>query len=214
MSTPQGAPVLHGRDLRCERGNRSIFSGLAFGLARGGLLEVRGPNGSGKTSLLRMVCGFLQPAAGRIEWDGQPVGSLGEEFRAHLAYVGHLNGIKEELVPAENLAFAARLAGLPADPGEIASALRAFSLPAASRLPCRYLSQGQKRRLALARLGLSKSRDLWVLDEPFAALDAQGIDVVRSMLEQHLSGGGMVMLTTHQEVPIRGAAIQRIEFGA
>ena len=211
MSGPDGSPNLRARALSCERGNRRIFDGLDFTLRGGGLLQVCGPNASGKTSLLRMVCGLLQPAAGTVEWDGLPISSLDEEYYRHLAYVGHLNGIKDELDAAENLTIGANLAGLPAEKNRVAAALREFGLQSSSRQTCKFFSQGQKRRLALARLRLSQTRRLWVLDEPFAALDTSGIEVLQKLLEEHLGGGGLAILTTHQEIPVKTASVERIE---
>lgn len=211
MSAPLARSALHASGLQCVRGDRRVFDGVAFDLANGGLLHVRGPNGSGKTSLLRIVCGLLQPAAGSIEWNGRPIHALGEEYHQDLAYFGHLNALKDEMKAGENLRFCARLAGVPATQALIGAALREFAVDGLAHLPCKFLSQGQKRRLALARLRLSGTRAVWVLDEPFAALDAAGIEVVRLVIEEHLERGGLVLLTTHQEVAIAAHAIQSIE---
>jgi heme exporter protein A len=211
MDRTPDAPLLRARNLECVRGERRLFSGVSFDLARGALLQVRGPNGSGKTSLLRMICGLLPPESGELSCNGLPIRELGEEYRALLAYVGHHNAVKDELDPAENLRYAAKIAGLSATAADLDEALRAFGLEAA-RLPCRLLSQGQKRRAALARLKLSAARPLWVLDEPFSALDAGGIAITRSSIETHLAAGGGVILTTHQEVEFAGPVVQSIDF--
>jgi heme exporter protein A len=203
--------VLRGTGLECTRGGRRLFSSLSFDLAAGALLQVRGANGSGKTSLLRIVCGLLTPDAGEISWDGRGISGLGEEYRDRLAYVGHLNAIKDELEPGENLRYSSQIAGVSATAAELDEALRAFGLNRA-RLPCKLLSQGQKRRAALARLKLSHARSLWVLDEPFSALDAEGVAVTRSLIEAQLARGGAVMFTTHQDVAFAGHTPQRIEF--
>ena len=211
MSSTADAPLLRARGLECVRGGRRLFSGISFDLAGGGLLQVRGANGSGKTSLLRIVCGLLPPDGGDISWNARAVRELGEEYRANLAYIGHLNSIKEELDPSENLRYAASIAGLSATTAEIDDALHSFGLAGAG-LPCKLLSQGQKRRAALARLKLSGTRPLWVLDEPFSALDAKGVAVTRSLIEAHLAAGATVIFTTHQEVAFGGRTIQSIEF--
>ena len=213
-ANPSGANMLRAAGLACVRGERRLFADISFTLSAGTLLEVRGPNGSGKTSLLRIVCGLLAPAAGEIAWNGQSIRELDESYRACLAYVGHLNGVKDELDAAENLAIAARLAGLAADSGTITNALREFGLAGYERLPCKLLSQGQKRRAALARLALSGARTLWVLDEPFAALDSAGVAQTRSLVEAHLARGGIAVLTTHQDVELAAASMQRIELNA
>ena len=211
MSAPPARSALHASGLQCVRGDRRVFDGIGFDLANGGLLRVRGPNGSGKTSLLRMVCGLLQPAAGNIEWNGRGIDALGEEYYRDLAYIGHLNAVKDELKAGENLRFCARLAGVPATEALIDATLREFAFDGLEHLPCKFLSQGQKRRLALARLRLSATRAVWVLDEPFAALDAAGIEAVRLVVEEHLERGGLVLLTTHQEVAVAARDIQSIE---
>jgi heme exporter protein A len=203
--------MLRAAGLACVRGERPLFSDISFTLSAGTLLEVRGPNGSGKTSLLRIVCGLLAPESGEISWSNRPIRELGEEYRANLAYVGHLNAVKDELDPAENLRHAARLAGLPAEDAALAEALAAFELDDCRHLPCKLLSQGQKRRVALARLKLSRARALWVLDEPLAALDARATQLARSLIEAHLAAGGIAILTLHQKTDISAPAVQRLE---
>ncbi|MGH8705002.1 MAG: cytochrome c biogenesis heme-transporting ATPase CcmA [Burkholderiales bacterium] len=205
--------LLRAEGLECVRGERRLFGGIGFALASGTLLEVRGPNGSGKTSLLRMVGGLLPPAAGTITWKGRPIAELADEFRAELAHVGHLDAVKPELDALENLRLAARVAGFDAAPEGAASALREFGLAGFERLPCKSLSQGQRRRVALARLKLAGARTLWLLDEPFASLDAAGTARVRAVLEEHLRAGGAALLSTHHELEVAAPAAQRIELG-
>ena len=151
------------------------------------------------------------PTAGRIAWNGADIRALGEEFRACLAYLGHLNAVKAELNAAENVRYAARLAGLPADDHAVVAALTRFGLEAYRALPCHALSQGQRRRVALARLQLSSARPLWILDEPFSALDSDALHTTQEVLESHLERGGMIVLTTHQDVPLRASSVRRIE---
>lgn len=211
MNAPLDEHVLRTTGLECVRGERRLFSNISFTLAGGTLLQVLGPNGSGKTSLLRIACGLLAPAAGEISWNGRPIRELAENYHAVLAYIGHLNAIKDELDAAENLALTAQLAGLPGNAGAIADALQGFGLAACQRLPCKLLSQGQRRRAALARLKLSGGRPLWILDEPFTALDAAGMGYARALIEAHLAAGGVVMLTTHQEIDVTAPSTQRLE---
>lgn len=197
--------------LECARGERTLFRDLGFSLKPGTLLEVRGENGSGKTSLLRAICGLLAPVAGEIRWNGTPAKELGDEYRAHIAYLGHLNGLKEELSAVENLAIAVPLAGVPVTEAAIEDTLRRLGLARCLHLPCRYLSQGQKRRAALSRVMLCETREVWILDEPFAALDVAAVAYLKSLIEAHLARGGMVLLTTHQEVPLSAPHTQRVE---
>jgi len=184
--------------LACERGGARLFAELSFSLAPGGLLRVRGANGSGKTTLLRALAGLTRPAAGEVRRNGTP-----------FLFIGHSAGVKDELTVLENLEFSARLSGLR-EP-ECKKALEQLGIARLADLPARYLSQGQRRRAALARLALSASIPLWLLDEPFAALDSAGIAQVSALCSAHLAGGGMLVLTSHQDVAIASAAAQSVE---
>ena len=199
--------------LECVRGERRLFTGVNFELKPQTLLEVRGANGSGKTSLLRLLCGLLAPASGRIAWNGSDIHAAGEEYRAQIAYIGHLNAVKDELSGLENLLYSARVAGLACDAASADKALRELGLSDFRRLPCKALSQGQRRRVALARLHLSAARPLWILDEPFAALDSAACELVHARLESHLQLGGMVVLSTHHDMAISAHSTQRLELG-
>jgi heme exporter protein A len=194
--------------LACVRQGKTLFTGLSLQLGAGESLRVAGANGSGKTSLLRILCGLLPPDAGEVRWQGERIRSLREEYARELVYLGHAPAVKDELTPEENLAIASRLSGMEVPPEKIQSALARFQVPGSF---VKRLSQGQKRRAALARLCLSEAVPLWLLDEPFTALDAAGVEILRSLLENHVRGGGMVAYTTHQDPGI--AASRVLELG-
>ncbi len=189
--------MLEAADLRCERGGRVLFERLSFRLGAGEFLRVSGANGSGKTSLLRVLCGLLTPSRGNVRWKGEPVAALREEYARQLVYLGHAPAVKGDLTAEENLSIACTLAGVAASRDAVKSALARFALP--DDVPVRRLSQGQRRRAALARLALSGGVPLWLLDEPFAALDAEGIERLGALLSGHAEKGGAIVFTTHQD---------------
>ena len=196
--------------LSCSRGERHLFSDVSLTVMPGTLLAVMGENGSGKTSLLRMLSSLLSPNGGAILWEGKDIRQLKELYCAQLTYIGHLNGIKEDLTPIENLKVAACLTGDESSGAIVQKALEAVGLrQSAHRLPTRVLSQGQKRRVALARLWLS-TRPLWLLDEPFTSLDAAATRYLTQRLQSHLSNGGMVVVATHQEVALPTDSVQHL----
>lgn len=204
--------MLEAINLTCQRGDRTLFEGLGLQLAAGEVLQVAGPNGAGKTSLLRMLCGLTQPVAGEVRWHGRPLAAAGEGFRRDLLYLGHQNAVKEELSALENLHVTTDLAGTPLTDAEARAALEQIGLGGRETLPAKVLSQGQKRRVALSRLLVSRAA-LWVLDEPLTALDVAAIGLIQSRLAAHVAGGGMVVLTTHQPVEVPGFGVRRIELG-
>jgi heme exporter protein A len=188
--------------LECMRGDRRLFAGVSFGLRAGGGLAVQGANGAGKTSLLRILVGLSPPAAGEVSWSGTPIRSLGDAYRREVVYCGHANGLKDDLSAVENVLAAASLAGRPVGRDAALAALDHAGAAAAADLPVRSLSQGQKRRTALAQLVLARAR-LWILDEPAAALDAGGIAWLAAALDAHLESGGVAVVTSHQPLPTR-----------
>jgi len=198
--------MLEAADLECARGGKTLFRGLSFALSAGEALRIAGPNGAGKTSLLRILCGLAAPAAGEVRWKGEPIRALREEFSAQLVYLGHAPAVKDELNAAENLSIACRLAGVARSRDEVSAALRALAVP--QRPLVKALSQGQRRRAALARLLLSQAAPVWLLDEPLAALDDQAARLVEELIAGHTARGGAVVYTTHQEARIQGRVIR------
>jgi heme exporter protein A len=189
-----------------------LFSALDVVLNSGEMLYVSGANGSGKTTLLRMLCGLVLPEQGSICWAGKNVRELGDDYHRELFYFGHLNAIKEELSGLENLQMSAALAGQPVTEDQAIEALDMMGLEGYEDLPAKVLSQGQKRRVALARLLLTRAR-LWILDEPFTALDVVAIEHLRDTLLSHLAAQGMVVLTTHQQVSFEPMRVRQLRMG-
>jgi len=195
--------MLEVTDLACARGEHKLFSGLNFALSGGELMQVQGENGSGKTTLLRTLCGFIQPLAGHIRWQGQDIAELEEEYYADIIYLGHLNAIKDELNALENLRISSALSGCKVSDSVAIAALRRMGLRGRETFPVKVLSQGQRRRVALARLLISKA-PLWILDEPLTALDVGAVGLMQEMIGEHLGKQGMVMYTTHQALEVAG----------
>lgn len=205
--------MLIAQDLTCLRGDRLLFKKIGFTLGAGGLMYVLGENGSGKSSLLRMVCGLMTPEVGSITWQGQPIKKASEEYLSSLTYIGHLNGLKDDLTALENLQISAKLAGEQVNHQTALQALTAIGIARCAKLPVGVLSQGQKRRVALARLWLSRA-SLWVLDEPFAALDTASVLTLAECISAHMARGGMTIITTHQEVVIDAQTTQTLRLSA
>ena len=200
---------IHG--LECFRDDRTLFSDLSFRLDPGLALVLEGRNGSGKTSLLRILCGIRLPDAGTITWNGTDIQKLGADYHQHIAWVGHRDGMKLDLTPRENLAMA-RALGRPNDI-TLDAALEKVDLFGFEDVPTRNLSAGQQRRLALARL-LVTDTTLWILDEPFTSLDVHGIKVIEELLESHTAAGGMLAVTSHHAVNLPNTPVQRINLSA
>ncbi|MBI5278149.1 MAG: cytochrome c biogenesis heme-transporting ATPase CcmA [Burkholderiales bacterium] len=199
--------------LACVRGERRLFDQVSFRLDSGGLLYLAGANGAGKTSMIRLLCGLAPPADGEIRWNGQPVDAVLPAFRSELCYLGHNNALQEALTVGENLRFLASLAGDTLAPGAVPKALARLGLKNIESRFVRHLSQGQKRRVALSLLLLAKA-SLWVLDEPFVALDPAAVALLAQLMGEHLAQGGLAVYTSHQKVDIPAAHSQVVELGS
>jgi heme exporter protein A len=190
-------------NVACTRGVRKLFSGISRNLAPGELLRVQGANGAGKTSLLRMLCGLLAPTEGQVLWCGETLSTQRDSFGHSLVYLGHAAALKDELSPLENLSDACALGGHPTDTSAALAALKAAGLSGHERTSAHRLSQGQRRRSVLARLALSHAAPLWILDEPFNALDTAATAWLSGLIEAHLQRSGIVVLTSHQDVALK-----------
>jgi heme exporter protein A len=197
--------TLEGTGLSCIRDDRVLFEGLDFELVSGRVLLLEGKNGSGKTSLLRILCGFREPDAGEINWCGDAVKD--SQFYAEMAYVGHLDGVKKELTVFENLRMSVALSN--SGRYSINEALAKVHLAGYDDVLVQALSAGQKRRLSLARL-LVTENVLWILDEPFTSLDKQGIALIETLMAEHCGHGGMIVLTSHHDIDLPDVDVQRI----
>ncbi len=196
--------------MECVRGERRLFRYVSFSLTPGTLLQVTGPNGSGKTSLLRIICGLMSPESGEIRWQGAEIRALDEEYSRSITYIGHRIAVKEELNSLENLRISSGLAGCELTHDQAQHALARVGLAGRENLPARFLSEGQRRRSALARL-INCSAALWVLDEVLASLDHAAVTLVESLIGEHLNKGGMAIVATHQELHISAGSLQRLE---
>lgn len=193
--------MLEAQALGCVRGYRRLFADLNFTLSAGEVLLVEGKNGAGKTSLLRLLCGLAIPTEGEVLWQGEPLSRVRPEYHQALLYLGHTPGVKLELSPRENLQFLATLHGHRVDPETLDDILDTVGLFGFETVPARTLSAGQRRRIALARLWLGQ-HPLWILDEPFTAIDRTGVAHLEKRIAQHLDQGGAAVLTSHQALDL------------
>lgn len=199
-------------DLACARGDRLLFKDMNFSLCGGELLLVQGGNGQGKTSLLRLLTGLSRPEEGEVRWRGAPIARQREAYHAEMVYLGHANGVKDDLNPIENLRFADGLQGRAFDAARAVATLEQLGLSRCLDLPCRVLSFGQRRRVALAALLLAGAT-LWILDEPLTGLDVHAVALMEGLIRDHLTTGGMVVATTHQALNLEGVKVQRLLVG-
>jgi heme exporter protein A len=201
--------MLTATGLSCIRGERRLFAGLDLAVGPGEWLHVQGENGAGKTSLLRILASLSPPDEGEIRWCGEPVKALAEDYHRALLFLGHHGAVKEDLTPLENLTLAAQLDGTVLDEITALQALARFGLRGREDLAVRFLSAGQKRRVLLARLAVRQAA-LWILDEPFTALDVKAVDMLSGLIAEHVAGGGMAILTSHQSMPLPNGRVLKI----
>lgn len=197
--------MLEARELLCERDDRILFSGLSFGVKPGEWVQITGGNGAGKTTLLRLLAGLSRPDEGEVYWQAQPLHRVRDSYHQNLLWIGHQPGIKTRLTALENLRFLHR----KSDIAQCLDALAQAGLAGYEDIPVNQLSAGQQRRVALARLWLSQAV-LWILDEPFTAIDANGVERLTQRMAQHTEQGGIVLLTTHQPLNVDADKIRRI----
>jgi len=195
--------------LTCVRGTRRLFRDLNFSASAGELVELRGPNGSGKTSLLRILCGLASPAAGEVRWNGRNIRKLGEEYFASVAYLGHQNAVKDELTAIENLKISSAVAGTTLTDREASDILTRVGLTQQQNLPARVLSAGQRRRLGMTRLLTSRAK-LWILDEVLTSLDETAMNLSRDFITEHLKKDGIAIIATHQDLNLAVPKIQQL----
>jgi heme exporter protein A len=204
-TTAEATAALEAAQLAAVRGRTRLFDNVALRVAPCDALFVTGPNGSGKTTLLRILAGLTAPASGVVRLGGETVAPFDARLRDHVAFAGHHPALKDELTAAENLAALVALAGVRATSEQIAKALEREQLSRQRMLPARVLSQGQRRRIGLARLTLI-AKPLWILDEPTTALDSDGIALLLSLLRRHLDANGSAVIATHQQMDVANAA--------
>ncbi|HAZ97919.1 MAG TPA: heme ABC transporter ATP-binding protein CcmA [Halomonas sp.] len=202
---------LQARQLACERDDRWLFEGLDLDIQSGEIVRIEGPNGSGKTTLLKILSGQLTDYRGELYWNGEPMRQAREHFLANLLYLGHAPGVKAGLSPLENLAWYQALSGEKGSEPAREASLAAVGLAGFEDVPAGQLSAGQQRRVALARLTLTQ-RALWVLDEPFTAIDRQGVAALEAQLVAHAQSGGCVLVTTHHALT-ESPVLRRIQLG-
>jgi heme exporter protein A len=202
MSLPPTPPLLQATGLEGQRGERVLFRGLELALAPADVVWLRGRNGRGKTTLLRLLAGLATPTAGEIRFAAEGLKGAGAQWRRELMYIGHANALKDDLTATEALTFLASLRGTAPSAGDVRAALARLGVAERARAPVRTLSQGQRRRVALARLALPEAPRVWLLDEPYDALDVHGVATLDALLAEHAARGGATLLTSHQALTL------------
>jgi len=202
--------MLRAERLAAQRGGVTLFANIEFAFGPGEALIVTGANGSGKTTLLRIVAGLTQPHAGRLSWRGAPVAAFDHALRSATLYIGHTAALKDDFTAEENLLSLATLHGAAPARESVREALAQWSLGHHDGVTARVLSQGQRRRIALARMNFARRR-LWVLDEPATALDASGVETLEQRVNAHLAGQGIAVIATHQPLAITSGAMRSLE---
>ena len=200
------APALEARALTCIRGDRELFSGLDLQVFAGQCLHVRGENGVGKTSLLRLLTGLTSPESGEVLWSGRSIKKEVSDYHGQLLFLGHRDALKEDLSAIENLRLYAAIDGVDLSEQDAFSSLWRFGLKGREDLPVNCLSAGQKKRVLMARM-LTRRAQVWILDEPFNALDTHAVQELQELIAEHLQGNGLVVLTSHQPLAIPGLRV-------
>jgi heme exporter protein A len=199
-------PILEARAITCVRGERELFSGLDLRVFAGQCLHIRGENGVGKTSLLRLLTGLASPESGEVLWNGAPIRKEASEYHGKLLFLGHRDALKEDLTALENLRMYAEIDGVELSEKDALASLWRFGLKGREYLPVNCLSAGQKKRVLMARM-LTRRAQVWILDEPFNALDAHAVHELEELIAEHLEGNGLVVLTSHQALSIPGLQV-------
>ena len=198
--------ALEARAISCVRGERELFSGLHLQVFAGQCLHIRGENGVGKTSLLRLLTGLASPDSGEVLWNGHPIKKEASEYHSKLLFLGHRDALKEDLSAIENLRMYTAIDGIALSEQDAFSALWRFGLKGREDLPVNCLSAGQKKRVLMARM-VTRRAQVWILDEPFNALDSHAAQELQGLIAEHLEGNGLVLLTSHQPLAIPGLRV-------
>ncbi len=198
--------ALEARAISCVRGERELFSGLYLQVFAGQCLHIRGENGVGKTSLLRLLTGLASPDSGEVLWNSHPIKKEASEYHSKLLFLGHRDALKEDLSAIENLRMYTAIDGIALSEQDAFSALWRFGLKGREDLPVNCLSAGQKKRVLMARM-VTRRAQVWILDEPFNALDSHAAQELQGLIAEHLEGNGLVLLTSHQPLAIPGLRV-------